>query len=100
MSSRSVVTITCDQCAHLNQPEVFATTTVVVKFNGDPTRQVDLCDDHAAIVQALQAMVRSRGVRPEVDTGKYRLRCGVCGQVCRGGAGLAAHSRARHGAAT
>lgn len=98
MSTRAVVTIVCDQCAHTNQPEVFATTTFVVRIGNDPTRQIDLCDEHAGPVEALQALVRVRGAR--IETGRSdALVCPVCGQPCRNGTGLSAHQRARHGAA-
>lgn len=96
MSSKAITTITCDQCAQLGQPETLATTSIVVKFNGDPARQIDLCDDHGAEVEALQALVRCRGVYAS-PTAAQRVLCPICGQPCRNGTGLAAHSRARHG---
>lgn len=106
MSQKAVVTITCDLCAAEQAPETFAAETVVVKFNSDAPRQVDACEDHAAKLAALRSIVRTRGVKPGVEaatsasSGRFGLvTCPVCGKECKGGTGLSAHSRARHGAA-
>lgn len=97
MSSRQVVTITCDWCAHLNVPEVFAVSTVTGRFDRDSPRQIDLCDQHAAAVDVLRAVLRLRGVRPDADLPLGVVRCEICGQPCKGGTGLASHQRAKHG---
>lgn len=95
MSRRAVTTITCDQCAHLHLPETPAISSVVVKFQGDLERQVDLCEEHTAQVEAFRAMVRIRGSRPSPRGGG--LVCPICGQICGSSPGLANHTRARHG---
>jgi len=107
MSRRAVVTITCDFCAAEQAPETFATETVVLKFNGDAPRAVDACEEHAAELTRLRTVVRSRGVTPgkEASTSTTSsdrfevVTCPVCGKECRGGTGLSAHQRARHGVA-
>lgn len=106
MSRRAVVTITCDFCAAEQAPETFAVETIVVRYNGDAPRAVDVCEEHAAVWASVRAVLRTRGVAPgaEAATSTERsdrfgvVTCKVCGQECRGGTGLAAHTRARHGA--
>ena len=97
MSSRAVTTIVCDYCAAQSAPETFATQTVTVKYNGDPARQIDVCDEHADTLTALRTILRTRGAQPD-KTASGQVRCPICQQLCKGGTGLAAHSRAKHGA--
>lgn len=100
MSTREVTTITCDYCAAEQAAETFATETVVVKFNGDAPRQIDVCEEHAQTLTILRTILRSRGVTPDKSIPSGMVRCGICGQECRGGTGLAAHKRARHGSSS
>ena len=97
MSSRQIVTITCDWCDQIGAEEEFATTTTTVKVNGDTPRQVDLCEEHSEILETLRGVLRTRGVRPDLDPVQGLVRCEICGQPCKGGTGLAAHQRHRHG---
>ena len=106
MSQRAVVTITCDFCASEQAPETFAVESFVIQIGSDAARVVDACEEHAAGLTALRAVVRTRGAKPgsEAATSTTRsdrfglVRCELCGQECKGGTGLSAHTRARHGA--
>lgn len=63
MTRREIVITTCDLCAHESKADKDATVSYKIKIDRQPLRAIDVCSDHASIIERLKATLSSRGTR-------------------------------------